>query len=106
MFSKAATMKSTSAYCDKISRLNRELAIADAVLIGAGAGLSASAGFTYTGKRFEEHFGDFIERYGFRDMYSGGFYPFDTLEEHWALEPVYLYQPLPATPRKMFTATF
>ena len=59
MFSKAATMKSISAYCDKISRLNRELAIADAVLIGAGAGLSASAGFTYTGKRFEEHFGDF-----------------------------------------------
>ena len=91
MFSKAATMKSTSAYYDKISRLNRELAIADAVLIGAGAGLSASAGFTYTGKRFEEHFGDFIERYGFRDMYSGGFYPFDTLEEHWAYWSRYIY---------------
>ena len=84
-------MKSTSAYCDKISRLNRELAIADAVLIGAGAGLSASAGFTYTGKRFEEHFGDFIEKYGFRDMYSGGFYPYPTQEEYWAYWSRYIF---------------
>ena len=57
---------------------------ADAVVIGAGAGLSASAGFTYAGKRFHENFSDFEDKYGFHDMYSGGFYPYDTMEEHWA----------------------
>lgn len=83
MFSKTATMKSTNVCYDKISRLKHQLDTADAVIIGAGAGLSASAGFTYTGERFEKYFGDFIQKYGFRDMYSGGFYPFETLEEHW-----------------------
>ena len=77
-------MKSTGACCDKISRLKQELNTADAVVIGAGAGLSTSAGFTYTGERFQRYLGDFIAKYGFRDMYSGGFYPFDSLEEHWA----------------------
>lgn len=57
---------------------------ADAVVIGAGAGLSVSAGFTYAGKRFHENFSDFEDKYGFHDMYSGGFYPYDTMEEHWA----------------------
>ncbi|MFQ8600490.1 MAG: Sir2 silent information regulator family NAD-dependent deacetylase [Oscillospiraceae bacterium] len=57
---------------------------ADAVVIGAGAGLSASAGFSYSGKRFEKHFTDFERKYGFHDMYSGGFYPYKTLEEYWA----------------------
>ncbi len=57
---------------------------ADAIVIGAGAGLSTSAGFTYSGKRFEDNFADFIEKYGFKDMYSAGFYPYKTLEEHWA----------------------
>ena len=66
-------MKSTDTCCDKISRLKHEIETADAVIIGAGAGLSASAGFTYTGKRFEQHFSDFIRKYGFHDMYSGGF---------------------------------
>ena len=60
-------------------------------MIGAGAGLSASAGFTYTGERFEKFFGDFIEKYGLSDMYSGGFYPFETLEEHWAYWSRYIY---------------
>lgn len=77
-------MKSTSACCDNIARLKQELDTADAVVIGAGSGLSTSAGFTYTGERFQKYFGDFIAKYGFRDMYSGGFYPFDSLEEHWA----------------------
>ena len=77
-------MKSTSACCDKIARLKQELDTADAVVIGAGSGLSTSAGFLYTGERFQKYFGDFIAKYGFRDMYSGGFYPFDSLEEHWA----------------------
>nr|WP_183772642.1 Sir2 silent information regulator family NAD-dependent deacetylase [Catenibacillus scindens] len=72
-------------------RLKEALENADAVIIGAGAGLSASAGFTYTGRRFEETFHDFIEKYRFQDMYSGGFYPFDTLEEHWAYWSRYIY---------------
>ena len=64
---------------------------ADAVVIGAGAGLSASAGFTYSGKRFHDNFADFIEAYGFEDMYSAGFYPFATLEEYWAYWSRYIY---------------
>ncbi len=74
MCSKITTMKSTNNCLDN----------ADAIVIGAGAGLSTSAGFTYSGKRFEENFSDFIEKYGFRDMYSAGFYPYETLEEYWA----------------------
>lgn len=57
---------------------------AGAIVIGAGAGLSTSAGFTYSGERFEKYFGDFASKYGFSDMYSGGFYPFETPEELWA----------------------
>ena len=57
---------------------------ADSVLIGAGAGLSTSAGFTYSGPRFQKYFADFEKKYGFHDMYSGGFYPYKTLEENWA----------------------
>ena len=91
MFSKTAIMKSTDACYDKISRLNQELNTADAVVVGAGAGLSTSAGFTYTGERFQKYFGDFIAKYSFRDMYSGGFYPFDSLEEHWAYWSRYIY---------------
>lgn len=67
-----------------ISRLADTLAAVDAVVVGAGAGLSTSAGFTYSGKRFQKYFADFIEAYGFSDMYSAGFYPFKTLEERWA----------------------
>ncbi|SEQ08703.1 NAD-dependent protein deacetylase, SIR2 family [Treponema bryantii] len=57
---------------------------ADSILIGAGAGLSTSAGFTYSGLRFQKYFADFEKKYGFHDMYSGGFYPYKTLEENWA----------------------
>ncbi len=84
MFSKTATKTSTPDYSDKISRLKEALENADAVVIGAGAGLSTAAGFLYDGERFESSFSDFIEKYGFEDMYSGGFYPFKTPEEHWA----------------------
>lgn len=91
MFSRTATMQSTSAYCNNIMRLKEELDTADAVVIGAGSGLSTSAGFTYTGERFQRYFGDFIAKYGFRDMYSGGFYPFASLEEHWAYWSRYIY---------------
>lgn len=91
MFSKTAITKSTDACYDKISRLKQELNTAAAVVIGAGAGLSTSAGFTYTGERFQKYFGDFIAKYGCRDMYSGGFYPFGSLEEHWAYWSRYIY---------------
>ncbi len=64
--------------------LKEIIASADAVVIGAGAGLSTAAGFTYSGERFERYFSDFGEKYGFSDMYAGGFYPYDTPEEHWA----------------------
>ena len=91
MFLKTATAKSMNACYDKMSRLQQEIKTADAVMIGAGAGLSTSAGFTYSGERFQKYFGDFIAKYGFRDMYSGGFYPFDSLEEHWAYWSRYIY---------------
>ena len=91
MYSKTMTTTYTDACWDKILLLKQELSAVNAVLIGAGAGLSTSAGFTYTGKRFEQYFKDFIEKYGFHDMYSGGFYPFETLEEHWAYWSRYIY---------------
>ena len=91
MFSKTMTLKSTENCSVKIEKLRTALHEADAVVIGAGAGLSTSAGFTYSGRRFEENFRDFIEEYGFQDMYSGGFYPFDTLEEHWAYWSRYIW---------------
>lgn len=67
-----------------IARLKKALDDAEAVIIGAGAGLSASAGFTYDGERFRKYFADFSEKYGFNDMYSGGFYHYETREEFWA----------------------
>lgn len=69
---------------DKLLQLKNEIETADAIVIGAGAGLSASAGMSYSGERFEKYFSDFHKKYGITDMYSGGFYPFDTLEEYWA----------------------
>lgn len=76
--------ESTESFSTRIERLKEALGTADAVLIGAGAGLSTSAGFAYSGERFEKYFSDFAEKYGFHDMYSGGFYPYGTLEEYWA----------------------
>lgn len=84
MFANIFTRKNAETYSEKIRRLREALDDADAVIIGAGAGLSTSAGFTYDGERFEKYFSDFERKYGFGDMYSGGFYPYDTLEEHWA----------------------
>lgn len=76
---------------EKISQLKNALLFADAVLIGAGAGLSTSAGFTYSGKRFHENFSDFEAKYNFHDMYSGGFYPYDTPEEFWGFWSRYIF---------------
>lgn len=84
MFFKTQTDKSIETSSAQIERLRQAVREADAVLAGAGAGLSASAGFTYSGERFERYFSDFRQKYGFQDMYSGGFYPYGSLEEYWA----------------------
>ena len=76
MFSRIQTPESTGSSSEKMAQLSAALNDADAVVVGAGAGLSASAGLTYAGERFERVFADFIQKYGIRDMYSGGFYPF------------------------------
>lgn len=68
----------------EIEKIKSVLENAEALVVGAGAGLSTSAGFIYSGERFEQYFADFQARYGFSDMYTGGFYPYKTLEEHWA----------------------
>ena len=81
-------MKSCS---EQMERLKAALQDCDAVVIGAGAGLSTAAGFTYTGERFEKYFSDFAAKYGIQDMYSGGFFPFATPEEHWAYWSRYIY---------------
>ena len=69
---------------EQLKSLKNEIQNADAILIGAGAGLSTSAGLTYSGNRFEKYFFDFAEKYGIKDMYSGGFYPFTDSETKWA----------------------
>lgn len=74
-----------------IKKLAQKIKDCDAIVIGAGAGLSTSAGFTYTGERFKKYFSDFIDRYHFYDMYTGGFYPYQTLEEYWAYWSRYIY---------------
>ena len=65
-----------------MEQLKTALQECDAVVIGAGAGLSTSAGFVYDGERFKKYFSDFEAKYGFHDMYTGGFYPFASQEEH------------------------
>lgn len=91
MFSMTGTNKSTKSFSDKISLLAEKIKCADAVIIGAGAGLSTSAGFTYSGERFNKYFYDFKKEYGFSDMYYGGFYPYKTLETYWAYWSRYIY---------------
>ncbi len=91
MFSKMRITKSTENCLEQIEKLKKELAQADAVIIGAGAGLSTAAGFAYTGERFLRYFSDFEAKYGFHDMYSGGFYPYPAPEEYWAYWSRYIY---------------
>ncbi len=91
MFSRIRTKKSMNDYFDEVRRLKEALAEADTVIIGAGSGLSTSAGFTYSGERFEKYFPDFISKYGFSNMYSGGFYPFPSLEEYWGYWSRYIF---------------
>ena len=84
-------MEQMKEQADKIELIRHKIEDADAIVIGAGAGLSTSAGFTYAGERFRAHFSDFAAKYDFSDMYSGGFYPFESLEEHWAYWSRYIY---------------
>ena len=91
MFSRIWTKPSTKSCSEQIEQLQTALQDCDAVVIGAGAGLSTSAGFIYTGERFEKYFSDFAQKYGIKDMYSGGFYPFPTQEEFWAYWSRYIY---------------
>ena len=86
MFLKGLTEKKNS-----IGDLEKALSEAESIVIGAGSGLSTSAGFTYSGERFERYFSDFRDKYGFSDMYSGGFYPFPTEEEEWAYWSRYIF---------------
>ena len=79
-----SVIKSTGTYSNEVKKLKEALVSADAVVIGAGAGVSTSAGFTYSGERFHKNFSDFEDKYGFHDMYSGAFCHYDTPEEHWA----------------------
>ena len=76
---------------ENILKLKDYINNADAIVIGAGIGLSFSSGFVYSGERFEQYFGDFSDKYGFNDMYSGGFYPYKTMEEKWAFWSRYIY---------------
>lgn len=91
MFGRMSITKSTGNYSNEIKRLKKAIEEANAVVIGAGAGISTSAGFTYSGERFERHFSDFGRKYGFQDMYSGGFYSYETQEEMWAYWSKFIY---------------
>ena len=91
MFSRIWTKPSMKSYSESMERLKAALQDCDAVVIGAGSGLSTAAGFTYNGERFEKYFSDFAAKYGIKDMYSGGFYPFPTMEEFWAYWSRYIY---------------
>ena len=82
MFLEKKTKRFTGGFymTEKISELKKMLFSTDTVIIGAGSGLSTSAGFTYSGARFEKYFSDFAKKYGFTDMYSGGLYPYTNLD--------------------------
>ncbi len=91
MFSRTSTTSYTENYSEKIAKVRKLIEDSDAIIIGAGAGLSAAAGLLYSGERFNKLFPDFIERYHLKDMYSAAFYQHDTLEEHWGYWSKHIY---------------
>ena len=84
MFGRGLVRCTTGSYEGDVEKLAELIRDADALVIGAGAGLSTAAGYIYTGERFNKYFADFRDRYGIRDIYSGGFYPFPDMETYWA----------------------
>ena len=100
MSSLTLTSASTRTCSQELDKLAVALERCDAVVIGAGSGLSTAAGLTYTGERLQRYFADFVARYGFADMYSGGFFPFRTEEERWTYWSRYIwinrFAPLPS----------
>ena len=88
---RACNIKQNLTFDEKIEHLKQLIESAEHIVIGAGSGLSTAAGFTYSGKRFEENFESFIQQYGLKDMYSAGFYPFPTQEEKWAYWSRHIY---------------
>lgn len=91
MFSRNVTTKSTRSYFNDIKLLKDKIDSADAIVIGAGAGLSTAAGFFYSGERFEKYFFDFKKEFGIKDIYSGGFFPFPDEETMWGWWSRHIY---------------
>ncbi len=91
MFSKTSTPLSTMNYSQKIKRVSELLSTCETIVVGAGAGLSASAGLLYTGERFERLFADYIKAYGLHDMYSAAFYPYPSEEALWGYWSLHIY---------------
>lgn len=81
----------TGTYSEQTEKAKEIINKADAVVIGAGAGLSSSAGLLYGGERFYKNFPDFIEKYHFSDMYTAAFQKYDCLEEYWAYWSRHIY---------------
>lgn len=95
-------------YDNRIKKTKELIAKSDCIIIGAGAGLSTAGGFEYSGDIFKEHFKDFIDKYKFQDMYSAGFYQFETEEEYWAYWSRYVYinRYLHTEPNKIYSALY
>ncbi len=91
MFLNNGTIQPTETCSAQTEALKQLLDNAQAVVVGAGAGLSASAGLTYSGPRFQAHFGDFIAKYHFHDMYTAGFFPYGAPETYWAYWSRHIY---------------
>ena len=84
MFEEIFVDKVNDSYEESIAKAKKAFVEADAVVVGAGSGLSTAAGYTYAGERFDKYFSDFKKEFGIRDMYSGGFYLFPDRETQWA----------------------
>ena len=78
-------------YSQQLKSLANHIKECEAIIIGAGSGLSSAAGLTYSGERFNKYFSDFINKYHLTDMYSAGFYPYESLEEYWAYWSRHIY---------------
>lgn len=78
-------------YSQQLKNLANQIKECEAIIIGAGSGLSSAAGLTYSGERFNKYFSDFINKYHLTDMYSAGFYPYESLEEYWAYWSRHIY---------------